>query len=161
MMNTADNLNHITDLITQTLHRVSLLNECLLEELDILKSNNAEELITISEKKETLMRELNEIDCQRKDLTRANQIKSKEQYLQWLDTLDPTTELKKQWLEVGQQILACQNQNSCNGIISENMASASQQALNIISGNNTPAHSTYTSSGKKPAQSSSLHKTTA
>lgn len=160
-MNTADTLNSITDLITQTHNRISLLNECLLTELETLQSSNAEELLSISETKATLMQELTELDAKRKELTLANRITTKEQYLLWLEQLDPTKALTEQWLDVSKQIMACQDQNITNGIISENMASASQQALNIISGNDNPIHSTYTSNGKKPKQASSLHKTTA
>ncbi|MDH5517332.1 MAG: flagellar protein FlgN [Gammaproteobacteria bacterium] len=160
-MNTADTLNRITDLITQTHNRIGLLNECLLNELEILQSSDAQKLLDISEKKAALMHELNEIDAQRKELTRASKITTKEQYLQWLEKLDPTKALKDRWIDLSQQIMACQEQNITNGIISENMAQASQQALNIISGNDAPAHGTYTASGKKPAQANSLHKTTA
>ena len=151
----------MTDLITQSSHCVSLLKESLDTELDSLKNNNSDALIQACQKKESLMLELQAIEQQRKKMVKSNNIKTKEEYLTWLDKLDPSSKLKNQWLTLSQQILTCQKQNSTNGIISENMAIASRQALNILSGNNQPVDNTYTATGKKPGISASLHNTTA
>ncbi len=161
-MNAADNFSTMTDLITQSSHCVTELNEILQSELECLRDNNAKELIQLSQNKEALMLQLHSLDNERKKLTTKNNIKTKEEYLQWLSQLDSTLELKKKWLALSEEILDCQQQNTRNGIISENMATASRQALNILSGNTIPADSsTYTANGKKPDNSASLHNTTA
>ena len=160
-MNAADNLILMTDLITQSSHCVDLLEQCLTSELESLNTYNADELLKSSQKKEDLMLELHAIESTRKKLLKDNNIESKDEYLQWLDQLDASSQLKKQWLELATKVLECQKQNSKNGIISENMASASEQALNILSGNNTPADNTYAANGKKPGNINSLHNTTA
>lgn len=160
-MTTATDVQTLTDLITQSQHCVSLLKNYLSTELEILKSGKADQLIENSQSKESLMLELHELEKQRKLLTSANHITTKEQYHNWLDKLDNSGQLKKQWLELSEQIIACQNQNNTNGIISENMTTASRQALNILSGNTGPADSIYSANGKKTDQSSSLHNTTA
>ncbi|MCK4707493.1 MAG: flagellar export chaperone FlgN [Gammaproteobacteria bacterium] len=160
-MNAADNLKKLTDLFTQARLCVEQLNECLLNELENLKTSNAEALIKNSQLKESLMLELHSIENKRKEITSAKNIKTKEEYLHWLDKLDNSTDLKNQWLELSQQILSCQKLNTENSIISENMASATQEALNILSGNKLPVDSTYTAQGTKPGNSASLHSTTA
>ena len=160
-MNAADNYSIMTDLITQSSHCVSLLKESLEAELDSLKNNNSDTLIQACQKKESLMLELQAVEQQRKKMVTNHNIKTKEEYLIWLDKLDPSSELKNQWLDLSKEILTCQKQNSTNGIISENMAIASRQALNILSSNSQPVDNTYTANGKKPGLSASLHNTTA
>lgn len=161
-MNAADNLSKMTDLITQSRLCATLLDENLQLELDHLKNNNAKELIQLSQKKESLMHELHALDQQRKKITTKNSISTKDEYLDWLVKLDPSSNLKEQWLDFSKEILKCQEQNSKNGIISDNMNTASREALNILSGNNTiPVVSTYGASGKKTNNSTSLHSTTA
>ena len=160
-MNAADNFSKMTNLITQSRHCVSLLIDCLDSELEYLRSNNSEQLIDLSQQKNTLMSELQSYEQQRKQLTNINNINTKQDYLQWLADIDPSLELQKQWNELSQNIVTCQEKNSTNGIIADNMATASKQALNILSGNLTPADNTYNADGSKPDESSSLHNVTA
>jgi len=160
-MNAADNLFKMTNLITQSRHCVSLLIDCLDSELEYLRSNNSEQLIELSQQKNTLMGELQSYEQQRKQLINMNNISTKQDYLQWLADIDPSLELQKQWNELSQNILMCQEKNSTNGIIADNMATASKQALNILSGNLTPADNTYNADGSKPDASASLHNVTA
>ena len=202
-MSATDNFSTMTNLITQSRHCATLLDENLQLELEYLQSNNAKDLILLSQKKESLMQELQALDIQRKKLTTENGITNKEEYMEWLMTLDSSSNLKNQWLDFSAEILNCQqlnskngitnkeeymewlmtldsssnlkNQwldfsaeilncqqlNSKNGIISESMNTASRQALNILSGNTTPAVSTYSASGRKTDNASSLHTTTA
>jgi flagellar biosynthesis/type III secretory pathway chaperone len=160
-MNAADTLSKMTDLITQSRLCATLLDENLQLELEYLKSNNAKELIQLSQKKESLMHELHALDQLRKKITAENNISTKDEYLDWLMKLDPSSNLKEQWLDFSKEILKCQQQNAQNGIISESMNTASREALNILSGNTIPAVSTYCASGKKIDNSTSLHSTTA
>ena len=160
-MNAADNFSTMTNLITQSRHCATLLDENLQLELEYLQSNNAKDLILLSQKKESLMQELQALDIQRKKLTTDSGITNKEEYLEWLMALDSSSDLKNQWLDFSAEILKCQQLNSKNGIISESMNTASRQALNILSGNSTPAVSTYSASGRKTDNASSLHTTTA
>ena len=160
-MNAADNFQKMTDLFTQARLCVEKLDECLIAEQENLKTSNAEALIKNSQQKESLMIELHSIENQRKAVITANNITTKDEYLHWLDATDSTQELKQQWLELSQQIFDCQKLNTTNNIISDNMATAMQEALNILNGNTLPADSTYTAQGTKPGNSSSLHNTTA
>lgn len=160
-MNVPDNLSTMTNLITQSRHCVTLLSESLQTELEYLRDNMIKELIPLSQKKETLMMELHSLDRERKSITIQNNINTKEEYLLWLTKLDPGLDLQKSWLNLSEEMLDCQQQNTRNGIISENMASASRMALNILSGSTTPTDSTYTAKGKKPGNLSSLHNITA
>lgn len=160
-MNAADNFSTMTNLISQSRHCVNLLDKNLQLELEYLKSNNAKDLIQLSQKKEGLMHELHTLDQQRKTLTTKNNISTKDEYLDWLIELDPSSNLKEQWLDFSKEILKCQQLNTQNGIISESMNTASREALNILSGNTTPTVSTYSASGKKTDNSTSLHNTTA
>jgi len=160
-MHAADNLFKMTNLITQSRHCVSLLIDCLDSELEYLRSNNSAQLIELSQQKNTLMGELQSYEQQRKQLIKTNNISSKQGYLQWLADIDPSLELQKQWDELSQNILMCQEKNSTNGIIADNMATASKQALNILSGNLTPADNTYNADGSKLDASASLHNVTA
>lgn len=160
-MNTTETTTEITNLFTQTRLCVEKLSLCLSAELDSLKNNDAELLMKNSTSKQNLMAELNSLDQQRKKLTSACQITSKDDYLSWLKSLDTSLSLKEQWLEISDQIKQCQKQNATNGIISEKMASASMEVLNILSGNTVPVDTTYTAAGTKPGSKASLHNTTA
>lgn len=160
-MNAADKFSTMTNLITQSRHCATLLDENLQLELEYLQNNNAKDLIQLSQKKENLMQELQALDTQRKKLTSESGITNKEEYLKWLMVLDSSSNLKNQWLEFSAEILNCQQLNSKNGIISESMNTASRLALNILSGNTTPTASTYSASGRKTDNASSLHTTTA
>lgn len=160
-MNAAELLQNITSLFTQTRDCVDQLNECLLTELDCLKTNNSESLLHNSATKEALMNTLNALDQQRKNLTEAHKIESKEAYLKWLDAIDPTQGLAQTWQQISQEIQRCQKQNATNGLISTKMARASEEVLHIISGQQNIKDNTYTSDGKKPGNLSSLHNTTA
>jgi len=160
-MNTPDTIAQITNLFTQTSLCVDKLSQCLTTELECLKNNQTEQLLDISSVKETQMHELNTLDQQRKQLTTANKIDTREAYLDWLDALDPTMTLRNKWLEISDAIKQCQKQNATNGIISEKMTQASFEALNILSGNALSTDSTYTAAGTKPGSIDSLHNTTA
>jgi len=160
-MSAAHPLDNITTLFTQIHRRADQLNECLLEERSHLKNNNSEGLIKSSQIKETLMLQLGSLETQRKETISEKDIKSKEDYLLWLDKIDPSNSLQKQWLEISEKIISCQKINAANGIITEKMSISSQEVLNILSGNNLPANNTYTASGKKPENATSLHNTTA
>jgi len=161
-MSAANSVKIITALFTQTQRCAEQLKDCLLDELSCLKNNNAEELIKTSQLKESLMQQLGSLDNQRKELIAGENINSKEDYLLWLNKIDASGTLQEKWNEISQQIIDCQKKNATNGIITEKMTIASQEVLNILSGkNNTPSDNTYTSAGKKPANASSLHNTTA
>ena len=160
-MSAADSLENITTLFTQMHHCADQLNECLLEERSHLKDNNSEGLISSSQTKEVLMQQLGSLEAQRKESFSDRNINCKADYLLWLDTLDPSKELRNQWLEISKKIINCQKTNASNGIITEKMSLASQEILNVLSGNNLPANNTYTASGKKPDSAASLHNTTA
>lgn len=160
-MSTADTQKQITDLFTQIRHCADQLHDSLEAELDYLKNNNAEQLLNNIQRKQELMDQLMQLEQQRKSITASQQIKSKADYLNWLDRLDSTGILKNQWNELGQLIKDCQKMNATNGVISDKMAEASIEVLNILSGNKLPADSTYSSSGRKNERVSSLHNTTA
>jgi len=160
-MSAANSLENITTLFTQIHRCADQLNECLLEERSHLKNNNSEGLIESSQQKETLMQQLGSLEAQRKESLTVTNIDSKEDYLLWLDKIDPSNKLQKQWIEISKKILDCQKVNATNGIITEKMSLASLEILNILSGNNLPANNTYTASGKKPENATSLHNTTA
>lgn len=160
-MNAADYTTKLNDLFTQAHLCVENLKSCLTLELESLKTSNAENLIKNSQTKESLMLDLQTIEKQRKELITENNITSKDEYLNWLDTLDSSGNLKNSWLELSQEILTCQKQNTENHIITESMSTATLEALNILSGNSMPTTNTYTSQGTKPESSASLHNTTA
>jgi len=160
-MNTSDTITQITNLFTQTSLCVDKLNQSLTTELSCLKNSQAAQLLDNNAIKEQLMSELNVLDQQRKQLTSAYKIETREAYLQWLDTLDPTMTLKNKWLEISDTIKQCQKQNATNGIISEKMSQASVEVLNIVTGNSINPDSTYTATGAKPGTINSLHNTTA
>jgi len=160
-MHTSDTIAQITNLFTQTSLCVDKLNQSLATELSCLKKSQAEQLLENSLVKEQLMSELNALDQQRKQLTAANKIETREAYLDWLDLLDPTMTLKSKWLEISDAIKQCQKQNATNGIISEKMSQASVEVLNIVTGNSINPDTTYTATGSKPGTINSLHNTTA
>lgn len=160
-MSAASSLENITTLFTQIHRCADQLHESLLEERSHLKNNNSEGLIESSQQKELLMQQLGSLEAQRKATLTLTNINSKEDYLVWLNKIDPSNKLKKQWIEISNRIKDCQKMNATNGIITEKMSLASQEILNILSGNNLPASNTYTASGKKPENATSLHNTTA
>jgi len=160
-MSAANSLENITTLFTHIHRCADQLNECLLEERSHLKNNNSEGLIESSQTKEVLMQQLGSLEAQRKETLTVTNIDSKEDYLLWLDKIDPSNKLQKQWIEISKKILDCQKINAANGIITEKMSLASLEILNILSGNSLPANNTYTASGKKPENATSLHNTTA
>ena len=160
-MSAANSPENITTLFTQMHRCADQLSECLMEERSHLKNNNSEGLINGSQTKEALMQQLGSLESQRKECITDTNINCKEDYLSWLDKLDPSKNLREQWLEISKKIISCQKTNAANGIITEKMSIASQEVLNILSGNNLPANNTYTASGKKPDSATSLHNTTA
>lgn len=160
-MNVNDQYTTLTQIVTQSRHCVEQLKDNLQTELTSLLDNDADKLIELSKKKEALMLELHSLEFQRKNISKQNNIATKEEYILWLSQIDPTQELKNNWENLSKDVLECQQNNSRNSVIAENMVSASRQALNILNGTSEVTESTYGATGKKQDNANALHNTTA
>jgi len=123
------------------------LLDCLIREKKSLDKNQLEELVDISNQKQILLEQLNELDKQRA----ANScdknfdafiIKSNDQ------------QLKAQWKTTRKSIIACQQQNEINGRLINKRSLMNQDILSILSGRNQQSDNTYNAKGNQTSKSS-------
>ncbi len=139
-MSTCSDLSVIFDKISaQTLS----LQQCLKAEFEALQANQFETLLSLSEQKQQLVNDLNALDATRISLIEG------EHFIQSLDELDSSHQLRTHWHSVQQDVQKCQQQNAINGRLLHRRNELARETLEIISGHQNTQATTYGPEGLK------------
>jgi len=115
---------------------------CLNLEKKALDNNQLDALAEISNQKQTLLEQLDQLDKQRA----ANSCdKNFDTFI--INSKDP--HLKLQWKSTRKYIVACQQQNEINGRLINKRSLINQDVLSILSGRNQQTNETYNAKGNQ------------
>ncbi|MCW9012227.1 MAG: flagellar protein FlgN [Gammaproteobacteria bacterium] len=128
-----------------------LLLECLSEEFTAINDNQYSTLISLAEKKQSLVDQLNQLDARRSALSSDTT-----EFQNLLAQLDPSKQLSNQWNITREQIKQCQHQNEINGRLLNRRNHIARETMAILTGHNTANESTYGSDGVKHGGGSML-----
>jgi len=121
-------LDKINDLSKQ-------LYQCLVKEHDALSINKTDQLIPISEQKQSLLTQLDELDKQRLSLS------GKKDFVLFLKSID--ARLVSYWEATKKSIKKCQQQNEINGHILNRKNTIAKETLEIFTGRKLTTEATY------------------
>jgi flagellar biosynthesis/type III secretory pathway chaperone len=139
-MSTCSDLSSIFDKISaQSLS----LQHCLEAEFEALQANQFETLLSLSEQKQQLVNELNALDAARTSLLNGKH------FIQSLNELDSSHQLRTHWHSVQLDIQKCQQQNAINGRLLQRRNELARETLEIISGRQNTTATTYGPEGLK------------
>ena len=121
-------LEQINDLSRQ-------LYQCLVKEHDALSLNKLDKLIPISEQKQILVTQLDELDKQR---TALSESKNFELFLKSIDA-----RLVSYWEAAKKSVKKCQQQNEINGLLLQRRNAIAKETLEIFTGRKLTTETTY------------------
>lgn len=133
----------LSDIFVQISAQSLGLQQCLEAEFEALQANQFETLLSLSEQKQQLVNDLNALDATRTSLIGG------EHFIQSLDELDPSHQLRNHWYSVQQEIQKCQQQNMINGRLLHRRNELARETLEIISGQQNTQATTYGPEGLK------------
>ena len=140
----------MTDLLSllQNIQNLSQqLLDCLLLEKQALDNNQLQELTKISNQKQTLLEQLDQLD----KLRAAN---TTDKNFNTFIANSKNQPLIKQWNSTREIIAACQQQNEINGRLLNRRSMVNQDILSILSGRNQQADETYNAHGNQVGSAS-------
>jgi len=140
----------MTDLLSllQNIQNLSQqLLDCLLLEKQALDNNQLQELTEISNQKQTLLEQLDQLDKRRAANTTDKNFNT-------FIANSKNQPLIKQWNATRKLIAACQQQNEINGRLLNRRSMVNQDILSILSGRNQQADETYNAHGNQVGNAS-------
>jgi len=121
-------LEQINDLSRQ-------LYQCLIKEHDALSINKIDKLIPISEQKQILITQLDELDKQRLSLS------DKKDFMSFLKSID--ARLVSYWEAAKKSAKKCKQQNEINGLLLQRRNIIAKETLEIFTGRKLTTNTTY------------------
>ena len=115
------------------------LYQCLVNEHDALSINKIDELLPISEQKQALVTQLDELDKQRLSLS------DKKDFMSFLKSIDAN--LMTYWEATKKSVKKCQQQNDINGLLLHRKNSIAKETLEIFTGRKLTTETTYGADG--------------
>lgn len=142
------NLERFSSQIAELMHLLNQFSEILDQESDIIKKNQADQLVKITQSKQSLAEELNSSTIEL-DKTLA----SKDLNLISLVSSPSFTLLSEQQQAETNQLIAliqqCQDKNLANGMSIQMLSNINKHTLDLISGKHQQDVKLYGSSGEK------------
>jgi flagellar biosynthesis/type III secretory pathway chaperone len=126
-------LDKINDLSTQ-------LYQCLVKEHDALSTDKIEKLIPLSEQKQALITQLDELDKQRLSLS------EKKDFILFLKSID--ARLVSDWEATKKSVKKCKQQNEINGLFLQRKNIIAKETLELFTGRKPDADTTYGADGQ-------------
>ncbi len=131
-MNTNTNVKNLLEQINDLSRQ---LYQCLVKEHDALSINKTDKLIPISEQKQALLTQLDELDKQRLLLS------GKKDFMLFLKSID--ARLVGYWEAARKSAKKCQQQNEINGLLLQRRNTIARETLEIFTGRKLTTETTY------------------
>lgn len=138
--------NDMQQILQQISAASTQLLQCLIKEHDALSLNQLKKLNTLSEQKQQLVTQLDQLDKQRQAASNQGD------FIEHLKHLD--SKLVSYWQSVTKLIKKCQQQNEVNGRLLSRRNSLAKETLEIFTGRKLGNNNTYGADGQQNGHAS-------